>query len=86
MYCNCKFIKPGGDSATKEWFSGLQPTPTQPIPNELLGCQEAPSAPLDLHAVTDSLHEQAKMQNLFDLRKAPMATDGLFVLKKYPLT
>ena len=58
----------------------MKPTPTCiPAPEPLEPDDQALDEPIaDLHAVTDSLQEQAKMQNLFEKRYSAQATDGWF--------
>ena len=76
----------GGDIPSEEWFVGLQPaavstgslsTDTPAQAQNLGSAAEITSQPLDLNAATNSLQEQARVQNLFDQRKAPTAANGL---------
>ncbi|XP_072050227.1 uncharacterized protein [Amphiura filiformis] len=74
-------IATGGDIPNKEWFSGLQPTtdhntpdPADPMSSYEPGASSSDSTQ-DLHAVVDSLQEQATVHNLFDQRKVPQAAN-----------
>lgn len=66
-----------------EWFAQLQPIPAssapQPDHQELFpSVPEADTSQHDLHAVVDSLQEQATVHNLFDGRKSAHL-NGLFL-------
>ena len=70
------YCSTGSDVPNQQWFATLKPTannvtpapvPVTP-PDDVQPDQLPPAA--DLHAVTDSLHEQARVHNLFGKRSS----------------